>query len=75
MSGRLSDRVEEVLRELGGTEPDDVRVEPTPPETVIYGRAGDATELTELLELLQNLGLHIVSVQRVPGPRPGEAPR
>lgn len=44
----------------------DVRVVPAPPETIIYGAVSDQSHLHGLLLLLEDFGLQIVSVHRIP---------
>lgn len=43
-----------------------LRVVPAPPEVIIYGTVADEAQLHEILVLLDDLGLNIVSVQRIP---------
>jgi hypothetical protein len=64
VSGRLSERAKHAFGDFG-----ELRVVQTPPETIIYGPAVDESHLRGILELLQNLGLHVVSVHRMPEAR------
>jgi len=61
--GRCSPLLREAVAEFS-----DVHVEPAPPETLIYGTIADQAHLHGLLMLLEDLGLRIVSLHRVPGP-------
>lgn len=41
-------------------------VRSTPPETIIYSVVADQGQLHGMLSFLENLGLHVVAVQRLP---------
>jgi hypothetical protein len=58
VSGRLSERAQHAFGEM--------RIVPTPPETIIYGAVADGSHLRGILDRLDNLGLHVVSVHRMP---------
>ncbi|WP_306999474.1 hypothetical protein [Amycolatopsis thermophila] len=62
---RVHGRCSPLLRRAVG-EFSEVRVVPAPPETLIYGAISDASHLHGLLMVLEDLGLHIVSVHRIP---------
>lgn len=64
VSGRLSERAKHAFGDFG-----ELRVVQTPPETIIYGPTVDESHLRGILALLQNLGLHVVSVHRMPEAR------
>jgi hypothetical protein len=59
VTGRLSDGARDAFVAM-----DVADVVEAPPETIISG-AVDEEQLHEILSLIQNLGLHVVSVQRV----------
>jgi hypothetical protein len=59
--GRLSERAQHAVGNLG-----EMRVEPAPPETLLYGAVTDQAHLHGILVFLENLGLHIVSVHHLP---------
>jgi len=59
----MSDRARHAVDEFGA-----MRVVTAPPETLIYGEVIDESHLHGMIGLLENLGLHLVSVQRVPSP-------
>jgi hypothetical protein len=63
--GRLSDRERHTVGDFS-----EMRVVPAPPETLIYGHVCDEAQLHGILVLLENLGLRIVSLHRIPD-RPG----
>jgi hypothetical protein len=48
----------------------DMTVLHAPPQTIILGEVLDESHLHGVLALIQNLGLHVVSVQEVPGADP-----
>ncbi len=58
VSGRLSERAQCAFT--------DMVVQHAPPETIIYGDVVDDSQLHGVLALIQNLGLHVVSVNEVP---------
>jgi hypothetical protein len=60
VSGLLSERTR-------GAFPD-MTVVDAPAETVIVGDVLDESHLHGVLALMQNLGLHVVSVNQIPGP-------
>jgi hypothetical protein len=60
VSGLLSERTR-------GAFPD-MTVVDAPPETVIVGDVLDESHLYGVLALMQNLGLHVVSFNQIPGP-------
>lgn len=65
VSGRLSERTQGAFT--------DMFVRDAPPETIIYGDVVDDSQLHGVLALIQNLGLHVVSVNEVPAvPPPGD---
>jgi hypothetical protein len=64
VSGRLSERIRQAFCDFG-----ELRVVYTPPETIIYGPVVDESQWHGILALLQNLGLHVVSVHRMPEAR------
>jgi hypothetical protein len=68
VSGRLSDRAQHAFGDYG-----DLRVVPAPAETIIYAAVIDQAQLKGILDLLANLGLHLVSLHRMPEP-PGPPP-
>jgi hypothetical protein len=57
VAGRLSEHTR-------GAFPD-MTVVDVPPETIIYGEVVDESHLHGVLALIQNLGLHVVSLQQV----------
>ncbi|WP_236790914.1 hypothetical protein [Amycolatopsis sp. GM8] len=59
--GRLSKPLRDAVGELG-----DVQVEQATPETLIYGQVADQAQLRGILALLDNLGLRVVSMHRIP---------
>lgn len=59
--GRLSPPLCEAVSELG-----DVQVVQATPETIIYGQVADQAQLQGMLALLDNLGLRVVSMHRIP---------
>ncbi|MFF5988501.1 hypothetical protein [Prauserella flavalba] len=63
VSGRMSELAQDAVWDFGA-----LTVVPASPETIIYGRIIDAAQLHGLLALLEDLGLHIVSVHRLPPP-------
>ncbi|MFF5992090.1 hypothetical protein [Prauserella flavalba] len=64
--GRCSPRLREAVAEYT-----DMRMEPAPPETIIYSAVTDQAHLHGLLMLLEDFGLRIVSVHQIPElPRP-----
>ena len=65
VSGLLSERTR-------GAFPD-MTVVDAPPETIILGDVLDESHLHGVLALIQDLGLHVVSVNQIPG-IPGEDP-
>ncbi len=58
VAGRLSERAQGAFA--------DMAVHDAPPETVISGDVVDDSHLHGVLALIQNLGLHVVSVNEVP---------
>ncbi len=58
VAGRLSERVQGAFA--------DMAVKDAPPETIISGDVVDDSHLHGVLALIQNLGLHVVSVNEVP---------
>ena len=58
VSGRLSERAQGAFV--------DMAVHDAPPETVISGEVVDDAHLHGVLAQIQDLGLHVVSVQQVP---------
>ncbi len=63
VSGRLSDRAQHAVRDFS-----EMRIEPAPPETILYGAVTDRAHLHGILTFLESLGLQIVSVHMLPGP-------
>ncbi|AIJ23360.1 hypothetical protein AMETH_3268 [Amycolatopsis methanolica 239] len=59
--GRCSPQLRQAVGEFS-----EVRVVPAPPETIIYGAVSDQAHLHGLLLLLEDFGLQIVSVHRIP---------
>ncbi|HJQ47488.1 MAG TPA: hypothetical protein VJ870_14410 [Amycolatopsis sp.] len=68
VSGELSEHVCDIVGDFS-----EMRIITAPPETLIYSRVPDVTYLHSILRLCEDLGLRIVSVQRVPDPR--QAPK
>ena len=60
VAGRLSERAQGAFA--------DMAVNDAPPETIISGNVVDDSHLYGVLALIQNLGLHVVSVNEVPPP-------
>jgi hypothetical protein len=58
VAGRLSERAQGAFT--------DMAVNDAPPETIISGDVVDDSHLHGVLALIQNLGLHVVSVNEVP---------
>lgn len=58
VAGRLSERSRGAFI--------DMTVQDAPPETIIFGDVVDDSHLHGVLALIQNLGLHVVSVNEVP---------
>lgn len=63
VSGLLSERTRDAFP--------DMTVVDAPPETIILGDVLDESHLHGVLALIQDLGLHVVSVNQIPGV-PGE---
>ncbi len=63
VAGRLSERAQGAFA--------DMAVNDAPPETIISGDVVDDSHLHGVLALIQNLGLHVVSVNEVP-PAPSQ---
>lgn len=61
VSGALSDRICAIVGDFG-----EMRIVVAPPETLIYSRVPGVRHLHDLLRLCDDLGLRIVSVQRLP---------
>jgi hypothetical protein len=61
ISGRLSDRARQALGEH-----EEIRIMSAPPETIIYLAGLDEEPLRGVLDLLADLGLHLVSLDRMP---------
>lgn len=61
VSGRLSERAAHAVGDFC-----EARILPAPPETIIYGAVTDQAQLHGILTFLENLGLQIVSVNRIP---------
>lgn len=59
--GRLSDRARHAVDDFS-----ELQVVPAPPETIIYGAVSDEAHLHGILRLLDNLGLRLVSLHRIP---------
>ncbi|WP_208406436.1 hypothetical protein [Amycolatopsis granulosa] len=59
--GRCSPHLRQAVGEFS-----EVSVVPAPPETIIYGAVSDQAHLHGLLLLLEDFGLQIVSVHRIP---------
>jgi hypothetical protein len=66
VAGRLSERAQGAFV--------DMAVNDAPPETIISGDVVDDSHLHGVLALIQNLGLHVVSVNEVP-PAPSQGLR
>ena len=64
---RVTGHVSELARHAFG-EFGEMRIVPAPPETIIYGDVVDDAHLYGILGMFQNLGLHVVSMHRVPDP-------
>lgn len=64
VSGRLSELAQRAFDDYDG-----IRIVLPPPETLIYVAVFDEVHLQGILRLLSRLGLHLVSVNRLPGPR------
>jgi hypothetical protein len=58
VAGKLSERTRGAFT--------DMTVQDAPPETIIVGDVIDDSHLHGVLALIQNLGLHVVSVNEVP---------
>lgn len=63
VSGRLSENARYAFNAFEG-----LRIVHAPPETIIYGSVLDGSQLHGILVVLENLGLTIVSVHRIPEP-------
>ena len=63
VSGELSARTCDIVGDFS-----EMRILAVPPETLIYSRVPDVMQLHAILRLCEDLGLRIVSVQRVPDP-------
>ena len=63
VSGKLSDRTRHAFH--------DMKVEPVPPESIIYGEVANDARLRDLLALCSALGLQVVCLQQLP---PGRGP-
>ncbi|MGB3440874.1 MAG: hypothetical protein WBA97_19165 [Actinophytocola sp.] len=61
VSGRLSELAQQAVGDFS-----EVRILVAPPETIIYSAVTDQAQLHGILANLENLGLQIVSVQRIP---------
>lgn len=62
VAGLLSERAQGAFPEM--------TVHHAPPQTIILGEVLDESHLHGVLALIQNLGLHVVSVQEVPDVEP-----
>jgi hypothetical protein len=58
VSGPTSDRAREAFS--------DMKVQPVPPESIIYADVADEAHLRDLLALCGALGLELVSLQQLP---------
>jgi hypothetical protein len=58
VSGPMSDRAREAFS--------DMKVQPVPPESIIYADVADEAHLRDLLALCGALGLELVSFQQLP---------
>lgn len=61
VAGRLSERAQRACGAHG-----EMHIITAPPETIIYAEVTDDAHLQGILVLLANLGLHVVSMNRVP---------
>jgi hypothetical protein len=66
VSGRLSERAQHAVGDFS-----EMRIVPAPPETMLYGTVTDQAHLHGILAFLENLGLQIVSVHKMPS-EPGD---
>ncbi|MTD55194.1 hypothetical protein [Amycolatopsis pithecellobii] len=64
VNGELSERICGIVADFS-----EMRIVAAPPETLIYSRAPDVLHLRAILRLCEQLGLRVLSVQRVPDPR------
>lgn len=64
--GRYEIRVSGLLSETAQDAFEGMRVAERPAETVIMGQVIDESHLHGLLALIQDLGLHVVSIQQLP---------
>jgi hypothetical protein len=64
VSGELSERICGIVGDFS-----EMRIVPAPPETLIYSRVPDVMHLHGIMRLCEDLGLRIVSVQRIPEPQ------
>lgn len=64
VNGELSDRTCEIVNDFS-----EMRIVVAPPETLIYSHVRDVMHLHAILRLCEDLGLRVVSVQRVPDPQ------
>lgn len=69
VSGRLSERAQRAFGDY-----QEMRIVPSRAETLIYVSVTDEAHLHGILALLANLGLHLISVNRMAEPlsEPGE---
>ncbi|HEY6424227.1 MAG TPA: hypothetical protein VIY28_13455 [Pseudonocardiaceae bacterium] len=63
---RYEFRIAGLLSERARSAFGDMQVINAPPETIIRGEVVDESHLHGILALLQNLGLHVVSMNQVP---------
>ncbi|TNC29260.1 hypothetical protein FG385_03265 [Amycolatopsis alkalitolerans] len=64
VSGEISERIRDVVGEFS-----EMRIVAAGPATLIYSSVPDAMHLHGILKLCEDLGLHVVSVQRLPDPQ------
>ncbi len=67
VSGRLSERAQGAFAGMV--------VQDAPPETIIHGDVVDDSQLHGVLAMIQNLGLHVVSVNEIATPPEPECAR
>jgi hypothetical protein len=58
VTGRMSERARDAFS--------DMKVDPVPPESIIYAEVADEAHLRELLASCGALGLEVVSLQQLP---------
>jgi hypothetical protein len=59
VNGRLSERARSAFSTM--------KVEPLPPQTIMFGELADQADLCDVLARCSAMGLEVVSLQRLPG--------